>query len=276
MIPRAPLIAPAGRWSDLTRRMGSGLVLLIVGVALLVSHGLWMQLGVAILFGGLMWELVRLTAGRVPSSRAPRHALLVALVSAAALLVIMLEHGLAAWPLILAPILAAWRGIAPAFRVAFVLFTLGMALAADGLAWIREGVGLATALWIVATVVQSDVLGYFVGRSVGGPKFWPSLSPKKTWSGTAAGWVGAALLALGLVAVGKAGWGAVVLGPMLALAGQMGDIAESWLKRRAGAKDSSDLIPGHGGLMDRFDAMTGALAAAFLIGLVAGLPRIGG
>ena len=115
-----------------------------------------------------------------------------------------------------------------------------------------------------------------VGRSVGGPKFWPRHSPKKTWSGTVAGWIGAALVGLVLLATGHAGAGALLVGPVLVLGGQLGDIAESALKRRARVKDASLLIPGHGGLMDRFDAMGGSLATALLLGLAGLLPVVGG
>jgi phosphatidate cytidylyltransferase len=107
---------------------------------------------------------------------------------------------------------------------------------------------------------------------LGGPKFWPAISPKKTWSGTVAGWLGAALVGFGFVIAGYAGWGLVALSPLVALAGQMGDIAESWVKRRAGVKDSSSLIPGHGGVLDRFDAMTGAIVLLILLSLVVDLP----
>jgi phosphatidate cytidylyltransferase len=116
------------------------------------------------------------------------------------------------------------------------------------------------------------VAGYFAGRSLGGPKFWPAVSPKKTWSGTVAGWIGAAMVGLGFVLAGHGGWALVLLSPVVAFAGQMGDVVESWLKRRAGVKDSSHLIPGHGGLLDRFDALIGATVVVMLIGLVFPLP----
>ena len=96
-----------------------------------------------------------------------------------------------------------------------------------------------------------------------------------TDGGTAGGWIGAALLGVILVIFGRAGPGVIVIGPILAFAGQMGDIAESWIKRRVGVKDSSRLIPGHGGLMDRFDAMSASLAAATLLGLAGWLPVVG-
>jgi len=91
-----------------------------------------------------------------------------------------------------------------------------------------------------------------------------------------AGLIGAAVLGLLLVITGVAPASVIVIGPILAFAGQMGDIAESWIKRRVGVKDSSQLIPGHGGLMDRFDAMTGSLGLATLLSLAGLLPAIGG
>jgi phosphatidate cytidylyltransferase len=118
-------------------------------------------------------------------------------------------------------------------------------------------------------------MGYFAGRILGGPKFWPAISPKKTWSGTIAGWIGAAILGLGFVLAGQGTLWLVVLSPLVAFAGQMGDIVESWLKRRVGAKDSSALIPGHGGVLDRFDALTGAMVLVMLLTRIFDLP-IGG
>jgi phosphatidate cytidylyltransferase len=130
-------------------------------------------------------------------------------------------------------------------------------------------------------VVASDVGGYFVGRIAGGPKFWPRISPSKTWSGTLAGWVGGALVGgAGAAMLGVTGGGlalATLLAVVLACAAQAGDLWESALKRRAGVKDSSNLIPGHGGVMDRFDGMIGAAALMGAVALVTGFPlRIAG
>lgn len=269
--------APASaRWNDLGRRIGSGAVLVALGAALIASSGLWLIGGLALLLGGLMWELARLTGWRHPEFSGARHALRIAVVAGVAFGAMMLWSSpwLLAAPIL--PIILGWAGTHDAQRPAFVGFTLAFFIAAAAMDGVREASGLATALWLVAVVVQSDVLGYFVGRIVGGPKFWPAVSPKKTWSGTAAGWVGAAVLGVILMAAGYADWRAVVIGPAIALAGQMGDIAESWLKRRVGVKDSSDLIPGHGGLMDRFDAMTGALIAAWCMAFLGLLPYIAG
>jgi phosphatidate cytidylyltransferase len=145
-------------------------------------------------------------------------------------------------------------------------------LAGHGLITLRGAGGTDAVLWLILVVVISDVLGYFAGRMLGGPKFWPRISPKKTWSGTVAGWVGAAGVGGLFVALGQASPWLILVSPLVALAGQMGDIAESWLKRRAGVKDSSRLIPGHGGLLDRFDALTGAAVAVMVLGLLLDLP----
>jgi phosphatidate cytidylyltransferase len=119
-------------------------------------------------------------------------------------------------------------------------------------------------MWLVLVVVVTDVVGYFAGRAIGGPKFWPRVSPKKTWSGTVAGWAVAVAVALLFMPLLAAGPGLIVASVLIAMAGQAGDIAQSAIKRHAGVKDSSNLIPGHGGVMDRFDA----LVAAALVELV--------
>ncbi|SMO52090.1 phosphatidate cytidylyltransferase [Paracoccus laeviglucosivorans] len=265
-----------GKWADLRKRFGWGALLLVLGIILLLSSGMWMRLGVSLIAGLMMWELARLTAWRHPEFHSPRHPVLIGTLSGLVLLAMLVLPG--DWPLLLmlVPIIAGLSGTHSHERVGYVLFTVSILGAAYALVAMREAMGLPTVFWIVATVVQSDVLGYFVGRKLGGRKFWPSISPKKTWSGTLAGWGGAFFLAVGLLLTGEAPWSVLLIGPALAIAGQFGDIAESWLKRRVGAKDSSALIPGHGGAMDRFDAMCGALLLALILMLVHLLPVIGG
>ena len=132
-----------------------------------------------------------------------------------------------------------------------------------GLVSLRINVGIEAVIWLVGVVILSDIGGYFAGRMIGGPKFWPAISPKKTWSGTAAGWICAAIWGFAF-----GGFGLAVLSIVIAFAGQLGDILESWLKRRAGIKDSSNLIPGHGGVLDRFDSLVGAISLLNLHTLV--------
>jgi phosphatidate cytidylyltransferase len=117
---------------------------------------------------------------------------------------------------------------------------------------------------LAIVVILSDIGGYTAGRLIGGAKFWPAVSPKKTWSGTIAGWVLAGLFGLYLMQVTGVSW-SVPVAILVAFGAQMGDIAESWVKRRLGVKDSSQLIPGHGGFLDRFDGFVGGAAVFGLI-----------
>lgn len=132
--------------------------------------------------------------------------------------------------------------------------------------------GLVAILFLFAVVWATDILAYFVGRALGGPKLAPRISPGKTWSGAIGGAlggvVGGVLLAL------AAGSGHLLLLACVALflsaVSQVGDLFESAVKRRHGAKDSGGLIPGHGGVMDRVDGLVAAGVALYLIGAVAG------
>lgn len=120
-------------------------------------------------------------------------------------------------------------------------------------------------LALLVSVIATDVGAYFAGRAIGGPKIAPSISPSKTWAGLGGGMLGAsAALWLILVQGLNASWHAVFLGIPIAIVAQAGDFFESWMKRRAGVKDSSNLIPGHGGLFDRVD---GLLAVSFALGI---------
>lgn len=155
--------------------------------------------------------------------------------------------------------------------------TVGLAYAgfsALSLAYLRSGdhAGLTAILFLFATVWATDILAYFVGRAVGGPKLAPAISPGKTWSGAVGGAVGG--LAAGLLAGKLAGvpnlplLGIVAL--LLSVVSQIGDLFESWVKRRCGVKDSGAIIPGHGGVMDRVDGLVAAAFALYLIGWMAG------
>ena len=130
--------------------------------------------------------------------------------------------------------------------------------------------GLPAILLLFAIVWTTDILGYFAGRAFGGPKLCPAISPKKTWSGAIAGALGAAIVALGAVEVFSRFQRGTFVGIalLLSVAAQLGDLLESWVKRRFGAKDASQLIPGHGGVMDRLDGFWAAALLGCLIGLL--------
>lgn len=253
--------ADPGRWADLRPRVVSAVVMVAVGAAEIWLGGPSFAALVVLLTGGMIWELASITA---PAQK--NRPLMMAAIAAAALAgALVLRSDLAA-ALVLVPSIVLALTPRRDRRIAAV-YAAAILVAGYGLVVLREEVGTAGILWLVLVVIASDVAGYFAGRMIGGPKFWPRVSPKKTWSGTVAGWIAAALVGLGFVLAGKGGLVLVALSPVVALAGQLGDIVESWLKRRAGVKDSSHLIPGHGGLLDRFDALIGATVAVMLLGL---------
>jgi phosphatidate cytidylyltransferase len=130
--------------------------------------------------------------------------------------------------------------------------------------------GLTAVLYLAATVWSTDIFAYCVGRAVGGPLLWPQVSPNKTWAGVVGGLVGgvaAGTLVAYASGIGRLGVvGAIAL--LLSILAQAGDLFESAVKRRFGAKDSSTLIPGHGGLMDRLDGFLVAAFVALVIGML--------
>ncbi len=257
--------AAAGRWGDLRKRLLSAIVMLSVGAAELWLGGKSFSVLVIVLTALMIWELAKMTS---PQRRGTP--VLMGLIAAVCLAGALLFRDDLAPALLLLPGFALAltprrdRRISTAYGVAIMV-------AGYGLVDLRHD-GTPGILWLISVVIVSDVAGYFVGRAVGGPKFWPAISPKKTWSGTVAGWVGAVLVSLVFVLMGYAPWHVLLLAPVVSFAGQLGDIAESWIKRRAGVKDSSNLIPGHGGVLDRFDALTGAIVLVMLLGLLTSLP----
>jgi len=131
--------------------------------------------------------------------------------------------------------------------------------------------GFVALVFLFAIVWMTDIMGYVVGRALGGPKLWPAVSPNKTRSGAIGGMAGA--LAAGIViaaALSLAVLPIAILSVILSMMAQAGDLFESAIKRRFGAKDTSHLIPGHGGLMDRLDGFITAALVAALIGIVRG------
>ena len=246
----------AATFADLRLRVISGLLLALVGLAAIWAGGRVFDALVLVICGLAVWELSLLTA---PGDWITAGVLAV-LVPICLTLAVLFAMPLWTVFLLVPPLIMAFtprrdRVLAGCYALAIMIAGFGLILAPR---WI--------VLWLVAVVVISDLAGYFIGRLVGGPKFWPSISPKKTWSGTVSGWVGALLVGIGFSAwSGHLNLGLILISPLLAFAGQMGDITESWIKRRAGVKDASNLIPGHGGVMDRFDAMIGAALAMSLI-----------
>jgi phosphatidate cytidylyltransferase len=253
------------------RRTASALVLAPIAIAVTVFGGWVFAIACALIAALVLWEWTALVAPAVQWR--------------------VLAAGLPA--LFVAAILA--QNTAPGAAVG-VLFVGALATAApavrraggaDDAAWRTAGLiyagavlicplvlrndpemGLAALLFLLATVWATDIFAYLVGGLLRGPLLWPQLSPNKTWAGAIGGLAGgiAAGAAVAYASAGTPPQVAGVLALTLSIAAQGGDLLESWVKRRFGAKDTSALIPGHGGVMDRVDGLLIAALAAVLIG----------
>jgi phosphatidate cytidylyltransferase len=128
--------------------------------------------------------------------------------------------------------------------------------------------GFTALILILLVVWVTDIGGYFAGRGIGGPKLWPRISPKKTWAGAIGGFAASLVVAAGFASFGLGKSGPLLLlGAVLSIASQLGDLFESAVKRRFGVKDSGHIIPGHGGLLDRLDGFVAAVVLAAILGL---------
>lgn len=255
--------------SDLPARVTSALVLAIVVLAATWVGGWPFRLVWAIVGGLVAFEWLTITGAPRP------HALafggLVALLGAFAPFLLPAVT----LALVLLATMACWGLLRDRPMTAFGIgYAAVIALAPAALRDV-PGLGLWLIVWSFAVVWLSDIAAYFTGRTLGGPKLMPSVSPKKTWSGAlgglAAGVLGALAVWKAAMAAGVTpplGFGATALVSAVAtVLGQAGDLAESALKRAYGVKDSSQIIPGHGGFMDRLDAYWAVVGLAGL-GLV--------
>jgi phosphatidate cytidylyltransferase len=179
-------------------------------------------------------------------------------------------------------------------EISLIMLMLGLVavafLASERRVWVVTGFGYAaaaelasvllrldpvegwTALMLVLLVVWvTDIGGYFAGRGIGGPKLWPRVSPNKTWAGAIGGFAASLAVAWGFSAFGLGKTSALLLlGAVLSIASQLGDLFESAVKRRFGVKDSGHIIPGHGGLLDRLDGFVAAVVLAAVFGFLRG------
>lgn len=260
--------------SNLQQRVISAVVLIVVVLTLTWAGGVWYRLLCAAIAAAVLYEW---TAMALPESGNAHRFALAALL---AVVLLLLLSGFPTATLLLALAVAtvaaiahaAWSGVG-FWPVAGLFYAGGAAIA---LAALRGGdtAGLVGTLLLFAVVWATDIMAYFSGRAFGGPKLAPSISPGKTWSGAVGGAVAAVVAGLVVAALLGAsaglGWLAA-LALFLSVISQLGDLFESSLKRRFGAKDSSQLIPGHGGVMDRVDGLAAAAFALFVVGaLLAG------
>ena len=255
-----------GQWSDLAQRLLSGGLFAALGLWLIWVGSHPFHILVAVIAGIMVWEVTRMIGGgklAVPFGIVTTLALL---------LLIHLPPGYALPLLFIPPLIGVSQ--LKNHRTTYALYSSAVLFASFGLIALRDEFGFIWMIWLALIVIFSDILGYFAGRLIGGPKFWPKVSPKKTWSGTIAGWLGAAGVGAVYVYLGKAGGEIIGISIAIAIAGQLGDVAESALKRRMNVKDSSSILPGHGGMFDRFDSMLGASILLLLMGQIVGFPPV--
>jgi phosphatidate cytidylyltransferase len=259
-------------FADLRTRTLAAVGMIALAVAA-VGLGGWFMAGfAALLAAGMGWELRRMTAGRFDAA-----GWLAAGAGAGA----CLATQAAAWrwgvgwaALCLLPMAALIRGESAFAQRALLAGAAYVALACAAITGLRDDAayGWQAVLWVALVVAATDVGGYFFGRFLGGPKLWPAVSPGKTWSGFAGGVILAMLAgaAFSAATTGTLVHEVALVSALMAAVAQGGDLGESALKRRAGVKDSSRLIPGHGGLLDRLDGLLAAGLVASLITFMRG------
>jgi phosphatidate cytidylyltransferase len=162
-------------------------------------------------------------------------------------------------------------------RVAWIIGgIIYIGAAAAIMAFIRDVEMTAVLITLVGIVIATDTGAYFAGRAIGGPKIAPKISPSKTWAGLVGGMCAAALFMTGFGYFQSAAFdfGFVALSAFLAVVAQAGDFFESWMKRKAGVKDSGTLIPGHGGFLDRLDGLLPVVIVGWSAGLAIAVTRI--
>ena len=251
---------------ELRLRIMSALVLAAVVLSVTYFGGIWFQL-LAALIGLLIFYEWSTIIGSVANDRAGAMSAWSGMaVTAAATVFSSLETAL----VLLAAFFIVLSGRSLLRKTSLWLpgGVLYAGLSMVSLAALRgsDQTGFVAVLFLFAVVWGTDILAYFVGRAIGGPKLAPRISPGKTWSGAFGGTVSGAiagLLLLFFMGQPISLW-VILAAVLLSVASQIGDLFESFIKRRFGVKDSSRLIPGHGGVMDRVDGLVFACFAAFL------------
>ncbi len=259
-----------GRFSDLKVRLASALLMSAAAIGLTMWSPLSFAVLVLVLSVAMSWEW-----GRIVRASEFDAAFLV---HAAAVVVAV---AIAAWNFpalgpvaLLVGALVLLTLVPEGSKIMSSLGVLYVGLPAVALIGLRSDghYGLSAVFFLLIVVWTTDTVAFLAGRLVGGPKLWPRVSPKKTWSGFLFGVSGAACAAaLFALTMPEASPGRLaVIGLGLGIIAQCGDLLESGLKRHYGVKDASQLIPGHGGVLDRVDGVVAAAVAAVLIGLLIG------
>ncbi|MCA8931236.1 MAG: phosphatidate cytidylyltransferase [Rhodospirillaceae bacterium] len=262
------------RLSNLQARIATAFVIGPLAIAAAwLHHGTWVALiAVAVVAGGREWARMM-----VPHAALPLTLRLGAGLAATAVVASLFG---VPWGLgvLVAAVALAWLPWPVAGEAALVgplawgLLYLGPSAVA--LVWLhaQPGIGLTLVIWVLVVVWTTDIGAYASGRSIGGPRLWPAVSPRKTWAGFVGGLVLGSLggLAVRRLAVGDLSPSVVAVAVAVSLASQAGDLLESGIKRRHGVKDTGGLLPGHGGVLDRLDGLFVAAPVFAMIHAMAG------
>jgi phosphatidate cytidylyltransferase len=265
------MVPAQARWGDLRTRIISAAVMVPVALGCIILGDAAFAAMVALLTVGLAYEWLRMCRAAL----GPRTVLMFASLPLAVGVAALGHPGIAIGLLALVTVAAVMR---PRGRDHDAVLPLGipyLGLGAIALIWLRAipDHGAAVVIVLLLVIWATDIGAYVAGRAIGGPRLAPRISPGKTWSGAIGGLIAA--VAVGIGAAGWAGqWDRVAFAGMIAgvicCLGQAGDLFESGLKRHFNVKDSGALIPGHGGLLDRLDAVLTAAPAAAILALVMG------
>jgi phosphatidate cytidylyltransferase len=260
-----PAVAGEQATRNLGMRVAAALVLAPLAIAVAYAGGwLWAAL-VTLTAIGLYVEWLTVVGARTPR-------LVTAGAAALAMAGLLLAAGrIGASILVLVVGLAGVMVVSPERRL-WTATGFGYAAAAEVASVLvrhDQAHGFVALILILLVVWVTDIGGYFAGRGIGGPKLWPRVSPKKTWAGAIGGFAASLAVAAGFAAIGLGKTGPMLLlGAVLSIASQLGDLFESAVKRRFGVKDSSHIIPGHGGLLDRLDGFVAAIVLAAIFGFL--------
>jgi len=253
------------RWSDLPSRLYSASVLGLAGFLAMFFGGLFLLVTVAGLVFVMHYELAKMQSPILLD--APVYS------SIAALITILFLTYADLWILsltILAVSLICQYFLMSTQKLLGALYSLIIILGGFYIIELRSDFGILFVSWVVFLVIVTDTFGYFGGRLIGGPKFFISISPNKTWAGVLSGWAGAFLCTYFFMVFNAftdftlSGRTLFLFAILLSFCSQVGDLCESFMKRKCKVKDSSNIIPGHGGFMDRFD---GIIVAIFICGI---------
>jgi phosphatidate cytidylyltransferase len=250
---------------NLLTRILAALVLIPLAIAAAYAGG-WFWLGlVALAAVGLYAEWLMIVGAVRP--RAVTIGVVTLVLAGAALAVGRIDAGLGI--IVLGILVVALACSEQRGWVALGLSYASAALFASVLLRRDQVWGFSALMLVLLIVWATDIGGYFAGRGLGGPKLWPRVSPRKTWAGAIGGFVASLVVAFGFAALGLGQMvPLLVLAAVISVVSQVGDLFESAIKRSFGVKDSSHIIPGHGGLLDRLDGFVFAVVVAALIGFL--------